>query len=254
MRRFILAFPVLAVALLSVPVVKGFFDELEELKQELVVWQTTHAADLSDLMNTLDDLSGPSFNDVAETDWFYSYVASVSDWGVVSGYRDAKGELIGQFGPANAVTIAEMIKMALEAAQINEEECGMSPPLLPQAIGHWAAGYIACAEQMDLRILQDPSVNLNSQAERAEVVAILHDAFDDAVPPLYSNFKDTQGHRLEADIAFAYAQGIVNGDKDNRGIELGTFRPDAAINRAETAKVIYERLKADVKDEVAASL
>lgn len=254
MRRIASVFLVLALAMIAIPMGKAFFDELEELKQELIVWQTANAADLSDLMNTLEDLSGPSFTDVAESDWFYSYVAAVSDWGIVSGYRDEKGDLIGQFGPANAVTIAEMLKMSLEAAQVQEGECGLMPPLLPQAIGHWASSYVSCGEQMGMRVLQDPSIDLNRRAERAEVIAIIHDAFKDAIPPLYSNFKDTQGHRLEADIAFAQAQGIVSGDKDSRGVELGTFRPDAAINRAETAKVIYERLKVDAKDELATSL
>lgn len=233
--------------LLVAPVARGFFDELSELKQELVVWQTTHAADFSDLMNTLDDLSGPTFGDVGSTDWFHPYVASVSDWGIVSGYRNAQGELIGQFGPGNSVTIAEMLKMAFEAAQVDEEECGLVPPMLPQALGHWAAKYVSCGEARAMRILGDANVDLNRPAKRAEVLSVLHDAFGDIVPPLFSNFKDTQGHPLEADIAYAYSQGIVSGDKDARGIELGTFRPNELINRAETAKIIYERLKVDVK-------
>lgn len=250
MRRFIALLPVLAVAILAVPVTRGFFDELDELKQELVVWQTTHAADLSDLMNTLDDLSGPEFEDVTDADWFGPYVSSVSDWGIVSGYRNEQGELIGKFGPGNPVTIAEMLKMAFEAAQVDEEKCGLVPPLLPQAIGHWAAKYVSCGDQIGMRILKNPAIDLNRTAKRAEVIAILHDAFGDRVPPLYSNFKDTQGHNLEADIAYAASRGIATGDKDSRGILLGTFRPEDQINRAETAKLIYERLKVDVKDAI----
>ena len=81
---------------------------------------------------------------------------------------------------------------------------------------------------------------------------IFKDVFGEKVPPLYSNFKDTQGHPLEADIAYAYTRGIVGGDEKN-GAQLGTFRPDAAINRAEVAKIVYQWLKQKVKMEVAQS-
>ena len=230
----------------GVPAVDAFFDELEALKAEMVVWETTHAADFSDLMNTLDDLSGRTFEDVVDSDWFSPYVASVSDWGIVSGYRNDKGELIGKFGPANSVTVAEMLKMAFEAAQVDETGC-TTAPVLAGAATHWAALYVSCGEERNMRILREPGLDLNRPAERAEVLSIIHDAFGDTVPPLYSNFKDTQGHRFEADIAFAYSAGLITGDKDSKGVALGTFRPNALINRAETAKIIYERLKAQVK-------
>jgi hypothetical protein len=235
----------------SIPVAKSFFDELSELKQELLTWETTHAADLSDLVNTLDDLSGTSFMDVSDSDWFSPYVISVSQWKIVSGYLDEVGQPTGLFGPANPVTVAELLKMASEAKQINEEECGLVPPLHAQAIGHWAAAYISCGEAGDWRILNDPNVDLNRPATRAEVVSLIDDAFGDQVPPLFSNFRDTVGHPLEADIAYAYSRGIVSGDKDAFGIQTGTFRPNDSINRAEVAKIVYERLKVDVANEVA---
>lgn len=237
--------------LAAAPVVVGFFDELDELKTELIAWQTTHAADLSDLMNTLDDLSGPAFTDVNDSDWYGPYVASVSAWGIVSGYRDERGEPTGKFGPANPVTVAEILKMAFEAAQVNEDQCGLVPSLLPQALGHWAAKYVSCGEQNNIRILRDLSVDLNRPATRAEVLAVIHDAFGDTIPPIFANFKDTAGHTLEADIAFAYLRGVVSGDKDALGIETGTFRPNDPVNRAETAKIIYQRLKSDVEQAIA---
>lgn len=252
MRRLVLPLSVVALAVLIVPASKAFFDELDELKKELVVWQTTHAADFSDIMNTLDDLSGPQFADVTDADWFSPYVASVSDWGIVSGYKDEAGQPTGRFGPSNSVTVAELLKMAFEASQVNEEECGLVPPLNAVALGHWAAKYVSCGEAAGMRILLDPSLNINRTATRAEVLSVIHDAFGDEVPPIFSNFKDTVGHPLEADIAYAYSRGVVSGDKDALGIQTGTFRPNDAINRAEVAKIIYERLKVDVRDEIAA--
>lgn len=249
MRRFLLSLPLLLVAALAVPVTQAFFDELEELKSELVTWQTTHAADFDDLINTLDDLSGTAFQDVTDADWFSPYVASVSDWGIVSGYRDENGNPTGRFGPSNPVTIAELLKMSLEAVQVQEDECGIVPPTHTQALGHWAAKYISCAEAKNMRLLRDADIDFNRTATRAEVLAVIHDSFGDSVPPIFSNFKDTIGHPLEADIAYAYSRGIVSGDKDKQGIELGTFRPNDPINRAEVAKILYERLKVDVTIE-----
>ncbi len=253
MSRALLILSNVLMGLLLVPVAHGFFNQLDELKAELATLQTAHAADFGDLMNTLDDISGPSFSDVSATkDWFGKYVASVSDWGIVSGYRDAQGNLIGKFGPGNNVTVAELLKMSFKAAQVDEAQCSLVPPTLSQAIGHWAASYVSCGEQKNVRILKDPNVDLNRPAKRAEVVSVLDDVFGEKVPPLFSNFKDTQGHPLESDIAYAYTRGIVSGDEKN-GVELGTFRPDAAINRAEVAKIVYQWLKQKVKQEVAQS-
>jgi hypothetical protein len=247
MRRTFLVLPVLALAIFIVPITRAFFNEVDELKQELVTWQTTHAADFSDLINTLENLSTVSFSDVSAGDWFSPYVASVNDWGIVSGYRDATGKPTGIFGPSNSVTVAELLKMALEAAQVDKSQCGLVPPTHAQAIGHWAAQYVSCAEAKNMRIMQNPNIDINRLATRAEVVEVIDDAFGDTVPPIYSNFKDTAGHPLEADIAYAYLRGIISGDKDSHGVELGIFRPNDAINRAEVAKIIYERLKVDVK-------
>jgi hypothetical protein len=246
MRRSALPIGILIALGASIPIAIGFFDELTELKQELLAWETTHAADLGDLINTLDDLSGAQFRDVAEGDWFNPYVQSVASWGIIAGYKGADGKLTGEFGPANNVTVAEMLKISLKAAQVDEAECGLVPSLHPQALGHWASAFISCGESMNMRILDNPSVDINRAATRAEVVAMIDDAFGDQVPPLFSNFRDTAGHPLEADIAFAYTRGIVSGDKDSLGIETGTFRPNESINRAEVAKIVYERLRADV--------
>jgi hypothetical protein len=230
MRRFLLPIAGTVLALTMVSVVHGFFSQIDEMKAELTGWQTTHAADFSDLLSTLDNLSSTSFDDVKDADWYSPYVTTVSGWGVVSGYRDAQGKALGTFGPSNSVTVAELLKMAFKAHQIDTSVCGLVPPLHAQALGHWAQAYIACGEEMNIRILKDPALDINRPATRAEVLAVLNDTFSEHVPPLYSNFKDTQGHPLEADIAYAYSRGIVSGDKDSKGVETGIFRPDAAIN------------------------
>lgn len=55
------------------------------------------------------------FPDVDETQWYFPYVMSAYNDGVVSGYED------GTFGPANCVTKPEVLKMASEAYYTDEE-------------------------------------------------------------------------------------------------------------------------------------
>lgn len=55
------------------------------------------------------------FPDVDENEWYYPYVISAYNDGVVSGYED------GTFGPGNCVTKPEVLKMASEAYYTDEE-------------------------------------------------------------------------------------------------------------------------------------
>ncbi len=225
----------------------AFFDEIEELRSELQAWQTTHAADFTDVIAQLDDITGPVFRDVDSAAWYNPYVSSLAEWGIVSGYRDSAGRFTGEFKPGNSVTVAEALKMATEAAQIDRTTCGQVPPNFAQAQDHWAKEYVSCAEFMKVRLVL-AGADLNRQATRAEVLTIVLDVFGDQTLPLYSSYEDTAGHVYERDIAYATLSGIVSGDTDSSGTELGTFRPDSNINRAETAKIIYERLKLEVRD------
>jgi hypothetical protein len=245
-RKLTVPIGALVALTLLAPAAKAFFDDLTQLRQELVTWETTHAADFSDLINTLDDISGVQFGDVAGGDWFNPYVQSVASWGIISGYRGADGKPTGVFGPANNVTVAEMLKISLKSAGIDETTCSLVPPQHAQAIGHWAAPFVSCGEVLGMHILDDPDLDVDRPATRAEVVEMIDDAFGDNVPPLYSNFRDTAGHPLEAHIAYAYTRGIVSGGKDANGVETGIFRPDDPVNRAETAKIVYQRLRVDV--------
>lgn len=238
---------VLTIAAIFVSVSHAFFDEIEALQSELQVWQTTNAADFTEVLAQLDDITGPIFRDVQETDWFNPYVSSLAEWGIVSGYKDANGRLTGEFKPANNVTVAEALKMAMESAKTDRSACGLAPVNHAQAQGHWAREYVSCAEQRNVRLIVQ-GIDLNKKATRAEILTIVHDVFGDRTIPIFSSFSDTAGHKYEQDIAYASLSGIVRGDTDASGAEKGTFRPDDSINRAETSKVIYERLKVSVRN------
>ncbi len=140
--------------------------------------------------------------------------------------------------------------MAMRAADVDETECS-GTPMHPQAASHWSRDYVSCAESMGVRLFVNLNmVNLDRPALRAEVLTIIHDSFDDDVLPIYSTFNDTSGHIYEGDIARAQLYGIISGDTNDSGVEVGTFRPDDPINRAETSKIIYQRMKEEAREEV----
>ena len=252
MNKRILNFA-LAVAALAAPApfLVAFFDEVVALKAELAQWEAVHEeADFTDVLEQLDDIAGSVFTDVEDSAWFAPYVTSLADWGVVSGYKNAAGQTTGAFGPGDPVTVAEVLKMAGNAAHLDPAGC--APPVYhPEASGHWAAAYVGCAEQLQARIFEpNYPVTLNRPATRAEVLALLHDVYGDSVPALYSDFNDSQGHRFEADIAYASLLNVVSGDTTALGKPLHTFRPNDPVNRAEAAKIIYQKVKEEAKQEI----
>ena len=246
-----LALALIAVIVPGVPLAMLFFDEVASLKAELAQWQEVHEeADFTDVIEQLDDLAGTTFTDVDDLAWFAPYVSSLAEWGIVSGYKDAQGKTTGAFGPGDPVTVAEVLKMAVNAARVDTTEC--SPPTYTaEANSHWAKDYVGCAEELRARLFA-PSygITLNRPARRAEVLAIMHDVAGDSVPALFASFIDTQGHRFESDIAYASQLNVVSGDTDASGAATGTFRPDDAVNRAEAAKIIYQKIKEQAKQDV----
>lgn len=203
--------------------------------------------DLPALVQKIQKAVGQQFSDVHDNDWFASPVRSVASWGIVSGYLNRDGSPMGVFRPANPVTVAESLKMVLKAADIDETECRRLP-VTAGAMMHWAKPYVSCAEQMGMRLFQSTGLDINRPIHRAELLTLVHDAFGDQALPLYAGFKDSEGHRYEADIAYAVSRGMVTGDLDINGNLTGSFRPDANINRAETAKIIVQRLTLQIKD------
>lgn len=242
-----------SVALMSMmfgAVAGAFYDEMIALKRELQLYETAHASDFSDVLAQLDGITGSVFTDVNDRDWFQPYVTSLAEWNIVSGYKDAAGKSTGLFKPAASVTIAEALKMAMKAAKVDETTC-TATPAHKTAVGHWAQMYVACGEKMGLRILKTETIDLNRLASRAEVVGIVFDTFGDKAPAMFSEFTDTAKSPYESDIAYANLLGIVSGDRKADGTARGTFRPGAAINRAEVTKVVYERLKIEARKELA---
>ncbi len=244
-RRCSVIIGVSSLVLLAGPA-QGFFEVFSQLKDELRAIEQAQGGDRDAVLKKLDAGAGSRFTDVAAADWYYQYVSSTARWGIVSGYKDAAGKPTGRYGAGNTVTVAEIVKMALKAAQVDETLC-KGTPAFAQAEKHWARPFVVCAQERKMRLIASRP-DLNRAALRGEVLSVIFDAFGDTVPPLLSSFSDTADHPLESDIAYAAALRIITGDKDAAGKPLKTFRPNAPVNRAEAAKIIYERLRVQVME------
>ncbi len=171
--------------------------------------------------------------DVPRSTWFFEPIQLLADLDIVSGYKDAEGNLTGFYKPGNNVTYAEAIKIAIGSAGIDPFSCG--EPSFASAKSHWAAAYVACAEQHHFGISE--TIDFDAPASRAEVLHYFLMAFDAVVAEGIPPFEDSKEHRLKNDIALAFSLKIITGDTHADGSSKGTFRPDEKINRAEMAKM-----------------
>jgi hypothetical protein len=225
----------------------SFFEAADGLRRELDLWRLVQIANLSDIIGRLDGIVGRAFLDVPDDAWYRSYVSFLSQAGIVTGEKDAAGVPTGYFRPERTVTVAEVLKMAMGAAKLATTSCP-SAPTHAEAVGHWAAAYVACAEAGDVRLVDTRVLNLDRPATRAEMVGVVMDVFGDKPIDVFPMFFDTKNHPMERDIAYLAYMGVVSGDMNN-GKATGTFRPDANLNRAEAAKIIYERIRLDARRE-----
>ena len=199
------------------------------------------AKDLADKISAFKSESGTKkfedkiipFKDTDDDQWYTPYVAAVKNNGIISGYKDDSGNEIGEFRPGNNITVAELLKIALEASGNGQSE---NTPSLKSAVNHWAMGYAAKAEELGLNIVQN-DVSLDRPATRAEVVRTVLEVFGIKPPAITStDFSDVNvSDENAAFIQYAKNVGIVSGDSGKT-----TFRPEDPINRAEVAKIINQ--------------
>lgn len=170
------------------------------------------------------------FKDTDDNEWFTHYVQAVKNRGIISGYKDAVGNELGEFRPGNNITIAEILKIGLETAGKGKSE---NVPTLKAALNHWAKAYVAKGEDLGLDIITNP-VNLNRPATRGEVIRMMLEALGIAPDEITTtDFSDVPvTHKHARFIQYAKELGVISGDAGKT-----TFRPDAPINRAEAAKI-----------------
>jgi len=173
------------------------------------------------------------FTDVPLDTWFAPYVNTSIRTGIMSGFKNNQGNLMGLFGPESNVSIAELVKIAHELASIDETKARWIPRNL-RARDTWFAQYFASAENRGWLAYTNARLDPGRNATRGEVVATLLQALD--VPRNWAKgqmFTDvTVDTQYSSSIETAASAGIVSGYEDSE------FKPDAEINRAEIAKII----------------
>ncbi len=192
--------------------------------------------------------SAPTFSDIDQAAWYWPYVTNIASRGIVSGYKDAEGNLTGLFGPENPVTYAELAKIVLSASDASLT-FGNELPQNLSARNTWASAYIRLAEDRPLSVFTS-SLNVGLSASRAAVVQSLLEAFDvnidAAITHSFTDLPSAHPHRDA--LATAAALGIIGGDTLADGSAKGTVRPDDPINRAEVSKLIVRMLEGGARD------
>lgn len=176
------------------------------------------------------------YRDVVAVAWYAPYVSMLLSEGIADGYKDSDGNPTGVFGVEKAVTYAEALKMALEAA--GKTGGTLPPPRNTSARGTWASSYVKHAEDLGISVFT-PELDVHSPASRGAVTQILMEALGFPIGKTKSSFFDVpEIHPYGAAIALAHFYGFITGDTTPVGEPTNRFRPDAPIIRAEVAKII----------------
>lgn len=174
-----------------------------------------------------------TFSDIHASDWFFPFVEDLAERGIVSGY-DAPGTPTRLFGPADPVTGAQLAKMLLLTLGRDVADAGD---------GDWAEPYLIAARRDGWLLYHTASSDLHRPFTRSEVARTLLDAL--RVPPVDAShpFADLPAtHPRARAVATAYRLGLLTGDALPDGTPLGTIRPDAPVNRAETSAILARLL------------
>jgi hypothetical protein len=184
------------------------------------------------------------FTDIAGH-WAQDYISQIAGLGIVSGKSE------GIFAPNDAITRAELTKIAVKAFGINVPTEVTSTTFVDVDVTAWYAPYIAAAK--DAGIVNGYEGNVfspNGLVNRAEALKILLEAAKlTGVEENYqTNYASKEGYTtvgfpdaligewFAKYVAYAKDNSIVGGYAD------GTFGPGNNITRAEVAKIIVKIL------------
>ncbi len=175
-----------------------------------------------------------NFTDVDAGAWYADYVNQAANEGIVSGYVDKRGAPTGEFGPQNHVTIAEALKIGINASG--------HAPANKMGGAYWVLPYMDYAFDHHFAIAQGAGFDFQHDATRAEVASIIADSFAvDQQIDVDARYDDvTAKTNFAAAIEALSRDGILTGDTDAEGKAAGHFRPGDAVNRAEAVKMVLE--------------
>lgn len=200
-------------------------------KETLSALESEIEALLKSNKDTLVLKEGVGFYDVdlADDEWYFDDVQTLSTQGVIGGDKDSNGNSTGYYRPADAITKGEMLKLILEVSGRGESS---ATPSDSSAINQWYEGYVAQFENMSMSY----GGNWNEPVTRREAAVWISEALElHKMVAAYNNeFGDVSSSDADAlHFVAVYEFGIFTGDSGT-----GNLRPDDGMNRAEAAKAI----------------
>ncbi len=172
------------------------------------------------------------FDDVPESEWYYTAISEIAASGVVKGVGDNK------FNPEGTLTYAEFCQMVYNTTGIN--------PLVEH--GYWA--YVAIENALNngfIKSLGDiTEENYDVPINREEAIAALYRVINSErnFGKPVAEYKTVESYNIPdiAEISSQYAEeikaayqlGLTKGSDD-----LGTFYPKNSLTRAEMCQLFY---------------
>lgn len=181
--------------------------------------------------NKSDEITNTDFPDCGSSHWAYSYVKSLRENNIVSGYQD------GNFYPGNNVTREEFVKMIISAVGLYNK--GAQCEFSDVADSAWYYPYIASAQTEDIIQGIGEDVfgigNYLTREDSAVIAARILKRFNkaDSVGNIEFTDGDSVSEYARESIKLLTGMNILNGFEDM------SFRPKGLLTRAETAKIIY---------------
>lgn len=169
-----------------------------------------------------------NFPDLAGYSWAKEAIDHLVAKGAITGYPD------GTFAPGDSIKRGEAAKILAEALDLTIDESVKTD--LKDAKNHWASSFIAAIQKHNKDIIkgyEDGTFKPEQTITRQELAKMVATAYDlKANPAAKISFKDNTDWGKDQVQALA-SLGIVNG------YEGGVFKPNAKVNRAETAVFVF---------------
>ena len=171
-----------------------------------------------------------SYTDVAQSDWYYSSVASLGASAIVSGDPE------GTFRPNDNITRAEFAKLIVSAFSIK----GESKSFADVSSNSWYEPYVSVAAGVGIIQGYEGKFNPDSFITRQDAAVIIYRTAD-LMKIQYSGFTkptdidDASVYAWTA-IGSLYSTGVISGMGD------GSFAPLSNITRAQAAQLIFNTI------------
>lgn len=175
-----------------------------------------------------------NFSDINYADWYYDYVISAYEFGVMSGYED------GNFNPDGNITICESITVA---SRIRSQANKITIPTFEGE--YWYTMYVKFAESMGIIPKDVFSSRYEDNITRAEYIYILYNSLTSEEltnenPYIFEIPDMNKSDKYYDVILKAMKSGIVTGKDSN-----GNYYPNDKITRAEASTILNRLIDRD---------